>query len=88
MPPTTVGENCEYFPNPTYRYLGYTFDAKVYPLQAAWPCPPSFAPGSDGGAAWFCTLEKGSQGVTGFPADAVAECAQAAQGILGFSWPL
>ena len=66
--------------------MGYTFDAHVY-AQADWPCPPSFSAGSDGGAAFFCTLTKGARGFTGWPDGATPDCGALANGLIGYSWP-
>lgn len=85
MPPSTIESDCTYFKQ---GYMGYTFDAKVYPTEAAYPCPPSFSAEGDGGQAWFCMLTVGEQGFTGFPATAQPECSAATEGVLGFSWPL
>ena len=86
MPPTSVSADCTYFSS--HAYMGYTFDAKLYPTEAAYPCPPSFAPAGDGGQAWFCTLQGGQMGFTGFPRTAQAECGAAASGVIGYSWPV
>jgi hypothetical protein len=83
MPPTSVGQYCDYFSS---GYMGYTFDAHVYE-QDAWPCPPSFGAGGDGGAAWFCTLTVGANGFTGWPAHATPDCSAIADGFIGYSWP-
>ena len=66
-------------------YMGYTMPGTL--AQAAYPCPPSFGAGGDGGAAWFCTLSVGQNGFTGFPATAAAECGNLTGGVLGYSWP-
>ena len=67
-------------------YLGYTFPGSDN--QGDFPCPPSFSPNGDGGAAWFCMLKAGYRGFTGFPPGATALCNDVAtQGVIGYSWP-
>ena len=83
MPTLGVEADCTYLEQ---GYLGYTFPGTD--SQASYPCPPSFSPDGDGGAAWFCMLNKGTLGFTGFPPGATALCdSVATKGVIGYAWP-
>ena len=82
MPTDGVAGYCAYLND---GYMGYTYPGSD--VQADYPCPPSFTAQGDGGAAWFCTLERGNPGFTDFPPGATAVCGQAAAGIFGYAWP-